>query len=60
MNKKIAIFSPFLNPVGVKEATFGLSKKFSENNFSVDLLSVHKEWEDMEFAQNMNLSLIHI
>ena len=43
MNKKIAIFSPFLNPVGVKEATFGLSKKFSENNFSVDLLSVHKD-----------------
>ena len=38
LNKKIAIFSPFLNPVGVKEATFGLSKKFSENNFSVDVL----------------------
>ena len=55
MINKIAIFSPFLNPVGVKEATFGLSKKFSENNFSVDLLSVHKEWEDMEFTQNMNL-----
>ena len=55
MINKIAVFSPFLNPVGVKEATFGLSKKFSENNFNVDLLSVHNEWEDMEFTENMNL-----
>ena len=52
---KIAVFSPFLNPVGVKRATFGLSKKFSENGYEVDLLSVHKEWEDLNFSQKMNL-----
>ena len=27
-SNKIAVFSPFLNPVGVKRATFGLSKNF--------------------------------
>ena len=52
---KIAVFSPFLNPVGVKRATFGLSKKFSENGYEVDLLSIHKEWDDLDFNQNMNL-----
>ncbi|MAJ90286.1 MAG: hypothetical protein CMD08_03325 [Flavobacteriales bacterium] len=52
---KIAVFSPFLNPVGVKRATFGLSKKFSENGYHVDMLSIHKEWEDLNFSQNMNL-----
>ena len=52
---KIAVFSPFLNPVGVKRATFGLSKKFSENGYDVDLLSIHKEWDDLDFNQNMNL-----
>ena len=41
-SNKIAVFSPFLNPVGVKMATFGLSKKFSENGYDVDLLSIHK------------------
>ena len=40
MNKKIAIFSPFLNPVGVKEATFGLSKKFSENSNIISPCSI--------------------
>ena len=52
---KIAVFSPFLNPVGVKRATFGLSKKFSEHGYEVDLLSIHKEWDDLDFNQNMNL-----
>ena len=54
-SNKIAVFSPFLNPVGVKRATFGLSKKFSENGYEVDLLSIHKEWEDLNFNQKMNL-----
>ncbi len=54
-NKKIAIFSPFLNPVGVKRATFGLSKKFSENGYDINLLSVHKEWEDLKITKNMKL-----
>ena len=54
-SNKIAVFSPFLNPVGVKMATFGLSKKFSENGYDVDLLSIHKEWEDLNFNQKMNL-----
>ena len=55
---KIAVFSPFLNPVGVKRAKFVLSKKFSENGYEVDLLSIHKEWENLHFNQNMNL--IHL
>ncbi len=52
---KIAVFSPFLSPVGVKRATFGLSKEFSKNGYEVDLLSIHKEWENLNFNQNMNL-----
>jgi len=59
MNKeyenKIAIFSPFLNPVGVKRATFGLSKKFSENGYDINLLSVHKEWDNLKLNKNMKL-----
>ena len=44
-NKKlIAIFAPFLNPVGVKRATFGLAKEFSKSGYEIDML----------------LSLIHI
>ncbi len=54
-SNKIAVFSPFLNPVGVKRATFGLSKKFSENGFEIDLLSVHKEWDNLNFSKKMNL-----
>ena len=37
LNKKITIFSPFLNPVGVKRATFGLAKMFSKNGYYVDM-----------------------
>ena len=55
-NKKlIAIFSPFLNPVGVKRATFGLAKEFSKSGYQIDMLSVHKEWDDLEFIENMRL-----
>jgi len=55
-NKKlIAIFSPFLNPVGVKRATFGLAKEFSKSGYQIDMLSVHKEWDDLEFLENMRL-----
>ncbi len=54
-NKKIAIFSPFLNPVGVKKATFGLAKEFSKKNYLVEMLSVHKEWEGLKLVTNMKL-----
>ena len=54
----IAVLSPFLNPVGVKRATFGLAKEFSKNNYSVDMLSVHKEWEDLDFSKNMRLTYL--
>ncbi|MEC7881232.1 MAG: glycosyltransferase [Chloroflexota bacterium] len=53
--KLIAIFSPFLNPVGVKRATFGLAKEFSKSGYQIDMLSVHKEWDDLEFLENMRL-----
>jgi glycosyltransferase involved in cell wall biosynthesis len=55
VNKKIAIFSPFLNPVGVKKATFGLAKEFSKKNYLVEMLSVHKEWEGLKLVTNMKL-----
>lgn len=53
LNKNITIFSPFLNPVGVKRATFGLAKEFSQNSYDVNLLSVHKEWEGLKLSENM-------
>ena len=58
LNKKITIFSPFLNPVGVKRATFALAKMFSKNGYYVDMLSVHKEWDDLVFPDNMKLTYL--
>tara|TARA_Y100000996_G_scaffold119535_1_gene89319 strand:- start:1225 stop:2352 length:1128 start_codon:yes stop_codon:yes gene_type:complete len=55
-NKKlIAVFAPFLNPVGVKRATFGLAKEFSKSGYEIDLLSIHKEWNDLDLLENMRL-----
>ena len=55
-NKKlIAIFAPFLNPVGVKRATFGLAKEFSKSGYEIDMLSIHKEWNDLDLLENMRL-----
>ena len=48
VNKNITVFSPFLNPVGVKRATFGLAKVFYQNYYNVNLLSVHREWEGLK------------
>ena len=59
LNKNITIFSPFLNPVGVKKATFGLAKVFSQNGYDVNLLSVHKEWEGLKLKENMKITYLH-
>ena len=56
--RKIAVFSPFLNPVGVKRATFALGQEFSKNGYDVDMLSVHREWEGLEFLNNMKLTYL--
>ncbi|MBM31883.1 MAG: hypothetical protein CL764_03385 [Chloroflexi bacterium] len=58
LNKNIAVFSPFLNPVGVKRATFGLAKVFSQNDYNVNLLSVHKEWEGLKLEKNMKITYL--
>ena len=55
VNKNITVFSPFLNPVGVKRATFGLAKVFSQNYYNVNLLSVHREWEGLKLEENMKI-----
>ena len=55
-NKKlISVFAPFLNPVGVKRATFGLAKEFSKSGYEIDMLSIHKEWNDLDLLENMRL-----
>ena len=55
-NKKlISVFAPFLNPVGVKRATFGLAKEFSKSGYQIDMLSIHKEWNDLDLLENMRL-----
>ena len=51
----IAVFAPFLNPVGVKRATFGLAKEFSKSGYEIDMLSIHKEWNDLDLLENMRL-----
>ena len=56
--RKIAVFSPFLNPVGVIRATFALGQEFSKNGYDVDMLSVHREWEGLEFLNNMKLTYL--
>ncbi len=56
--RKIAVFSPFLNSVGVKRATFALGQEFSKNGYDVDMLSVHREWEGLEFLNNMKLTYL--
>jgi glycosyltransferase involved in cell wall biosynthesis len=59
LNKNITVFSPFLNPVGVKRATFGLAKVFSQNGYDVNLLSVHKEWKGLKLKENMKITYLH-
>ena len=43
----VALFFPYLNPVGVEPAMLALAAGLTERNYRVDLLRAYREWQDV-------------
>lgn len=52
MAKKIALFSPYLNPVGTERVMLNLADGFSKRGYTVDLLRTYREWTGFSDEQD--------